>query len=171
MACPICNHDKREEIEQKLLCRTAEVGLDQIAQEYNVKVLDLQVHSIMHNSLIAAKEDPKAEPSTLVEKIRFKEGEYIRNTIMDYQSTLLILGTQIRSILRTSTVEDPTLHKIGKATVELYLGIGAEIRSSVDLLTKMNGALNGDSNAALNGLSALVTAIANSSQDKPDDSI
>lgn len=163
MTCPICNHIQRAEIEQKLLYRSAGDGtvtLEQIATEYKVRVLDLQVHALMHTSVISQSES--GEATTLVQAIKFKEGEYLRQSIIDYQLTMAVLGGKIRTIVHEHSSEESTLHKLTKPVVDLYLGLGTEIRSAVDLLTKMNGSLNDSSNNALDGLKALVTAIKSS---------
>lgn len=170
MACIVCSHPKRYEIEQKLLCRNSEekaIPIEAIAKEYGLKTIDLQVHALMHNTMVSESEDVK--PMTLVASIKYKEGEYIRQVINDYQLTMSVLGGEIRAIIKNNSDDNPTLSRLSKPVVDLYLGLGTEIRGSVDLLNKMNGAVNGDANPALEGLKSLVNAIQSSGGS--DDSI
>ena len=163
MTCKICAHEKREEIEQKLLCRSMgdlSITIESVAKEYDLKPIELQVHTLMHPTVPYA--DPvntKSGPVTLVEAIKYKEAEALRNVTTEYQATLTALGGKIREVVNAHTDENPMLHKLSRPTVDLYLGLGGEIRGATDSLVRMNTLLNGESDSGLKVLSSLVTAI------------
>lgn len=161
MACPICNHASRAEIEQELLCRSLgdlEVTLEQIASKYGVRVVDLQVHAMMHDTLDIRSEDGRAH--SIVTEIKFKEADVLRDTLFEYQRTLMLLGARVRGALAADG--ETVLLRINKATADLYVGIGGEIRATVDTLVHMNAAVNGDPNSGANGLHELCAAIRDS---------
>lgn len=173
MACVICTHEKRADIEHELLCRSMgdlSVTLESVAKKYKVKAIDLQVHSLMHQTL-PTEEDKDGVPTTLVAAVKFKEAEYIRQAITEYQNTLNLLGVKIREIIRSHTDDNPTLHKLSRPTVDLYLGLGSEIRGAVDTLVKMNNLINGEDNSGMKGLVDLVTAINNSGKGSSNDTV
>jgi len=161
MSCPICSHANRAEIEQELLCRSLgdlEVTLEQIAAKYKVRVIDLQVHAMMHDTLEVRSEEGKS--NSIVGAIKFKEADALRDTLFEYRRTLTLLGERIRGAL--SNNEETVLLRINKATADLYVGIGGEIRATVETLVRMNTAVNGDPNTGANGLRELCDAIRDS---------
>ena len=164
MTCSVCNHEKRAEIEQALLCRSMgdlSVTIESIAKKYDLKPIDVQIHALMH-ATISEPNGVDDKPVTLVESVRFKEAESLRQSTFEYQNTLTLLGAKLREEISAHTDKNPTLQKLSRATVDLYLGLGGEIRSAVDSLVRMNNMINGEDNGGLKGLADLVTAIRSS---------
>lgn len=165
MNCEICNHVKREKIEQALICRSlgdSSITIDSIAKEFNVSSRELQVHALMHTyqpEVLDPIEGSEKQITTLTAAIKFKEAETLQATAQEYYGTLKNLGAKINGMINTHTDENPTLHRLSKATVDLYLGLGSEIRGTMDTLIKMNSAVNGESNNGLEALGSLVKAI------------
>lgn len=170
MSCRICVHEQRADIEQELLCRSMgdlSVTIDSVALKYNVKPVELQIHTLMHQ-VMPSEIGGTETPGTLVEAIKFKEAEYLRQTISEYQNTLSFLGVKIRETIKMHTDDNPTLQKLSRPSVDLYLGLGAEIRTSVDALVHMNNLVNGEHTDVLAGLTGLVNAIQSSGKPKDD---
>jgi hypothetical protein len=156
MACKICSHEKRAEIEEKLLVRSLgelPLTISDVAREFGVSEMDLQIHSMMHNTT----KGPDAAES-LVAAVKSKEAEYLRASIIDYQRTQMEIGAYIRAAAKPENGESK-LYKLNKAAVDLYVGIGGEIRSAVDSLVRMNTAINGGDNGGVQALAELAKAI------------
>lgn len=155
MTCTICNHPKRTEIENALLCRQwgAEgFTLESISDEFSVPIRELQVHALMHLPVQTVQGDT----SSLAQKINMSEAEMLRQTASNYYGTLQNIGLKINKLLAG---DDADMRCINKALVDLYLGAGAEIRNATDCLVKMNQAINGEDNSGLSALAALVQTI------------
>lgn len=170
MICEICNHNQRQKIEQALVCRSlgnSEITIESIAKEFDLNVRELQVHALMHTYLpdVGGIDEESAEPSTLTAAIKFKEAEILQATSQEYYATLKNLGAKVNSMIVRHTDDNPTLHRLSKATVDLYLGLGSEIRSTMDTLIKMNTAVNGENDKGLDAIASLVSAIRGSDSD------
>lgn len=162
MNCVICNHPERHQIEQALLCRSlgdSSITIESIAADFGVEERDLQVHALMHTYLPDVSESDSGEPSTLTAAIKFKEAEILQATSQEYYATLKNVGTKINTLIAQHSDENPTLNRLSKATVDLYLGLGSEIRSTMDTLIKMNTAVNGEADKGLDAIASLVNAI------------
>lgn len=161
MNCVICQHERRSEIENELLCRQWGVdgySLDAISEKYSVPVRDLQVHALMHIPV----QQVTGDASSITQKIGMAEADMLRQTASTYYTTLQGLSERInRAVL---SEDDAGLRIINKPLVDLYLGTGSELRATVDSLVKMNQAVNGEDNSGLSALAALVNTVRGSKE-------
>lgn len=162
MECVICNHPKRNEIEQELLTRNfgdADTTFKTIADKYNVPVKDLQIHALYHVTIEA--------DNSITEQIHLREADVIRDTMNENFATLKNLSAKINQVVSQHTTKDPTLGMLSKSVVDLYLGCSQAINEAANTLVKLNLAVNGEKDNGLDGLKALVNVINASKQ--PDD--
>lgn len=170
-ACPICNHKKRDKIEQEVNAMQFSSGddtntLHKIAEKYKVKYNDLLIHTVMHIStaddcnIISTKENAEdTKHTSLASSIKRKEADILQSVLEDQTATFKNLSLKINSIVSNHTEEKPTLQQLSKSVVDLYLGTGQAIRSTVDTITKMNLVVNGEKNDGLSSLAGLVQVL------------
>jgi hypothetical protein len=159
MHCVVCNHEKRGEIENALLCRSwgdGSVTLEQISDEFGINKRDLLVHSTMH--IPAAQNLEGSEWKSISEKIKYNEAEILRQASTEAFVTMRALGIKInRTINKTEDLSGALT--IPQGLISLYLGCASTIRDNTKALVDMNQALNGENNGGLNALAALVQSI------------
>ena len=162
MTCSICNHPKRAEIEKACLLRDfgdTEVTLRDIANEYDVDLKDLQVHVLMHMPLEESNVESIEKCDSIVNQIKMREAEILRNVMEDSYVTFKNIGSKINTIVSQHTTDNPTLVQITKPLADLYLGTSQSIRDTADKLMKMNLLINGENDKGLGQIAELVTAI------------
>lgn len=194
-SCPICMHKKRAQIERD--CLLLNYGddpschsLQDIANTYNVKYKDLQVHVLMHIPLEESMQDimqevtpsggsgtndvtvdgntaTSTEPTSIAGQIRLREAHILKQVMEDSYATFKNLSMKLNNIISRHTPDDPTLQQITKPVTELYLGASQSIRATADTLIKMNLCINGEKDEGLASITKLVAAIHRSPSEQP----
>lgn len=162
MTCSICNHPRRVEIEKACLLRNfgdTEVTLRDIAKEFDLDLKDLQVHVLMHIPLEDTNTESMENTQSIAGKIKMREADILRNVMEESYVTFKNIGSKINTIVAQHSVDTPTLVQITKPLADLYLGTSQSIRDTADKLMKMDLMVNGEKDAGLSSVAALVTAI------------
>ena len=176
MACAICTHKRREEIEQALLSRNladSVASTESIAEEFGVKFMDLQVHAMTHPFLKNKISEKLAEglpggsevgtkPATFVEAIEYREAMHLREVISDNLATMQAVGAKIREAAKLHTSDNPSLYKIPKTVVDLYTASSDIVNTAVLNLAKVNSMIGNDVDPGTQALGQLAMAIKNS---------
>ena len=99
--CPICQHEKRAEIDRELFAacyipsttpqddaaRThSSDTIREIANKYHVKVEDLQVHALMHSSMVTLEGEEVGK--SITQEVSRREADMLYNTAQEYWVTL-----------------------------------------------------------------------------------
>lgn len=187
-ACPICDREDRAEIENALLSMASSdqgLKIDQIAEEYGVDLTALKMHAMFHTPLVDesdledsvdrvvdtkdSDEDRPAEAGrdSIVRQLKLRESDVLSETTNEYLVTLKTAGRRINRILGakngTPGEDDDQAYKLSKfltkPMVDLYIGLGGEIRANVKTLADINKLLNGPQDSTATGLAALADAI------------
>lgn len=154
MMCAICEHPSRFAIEQALMHLGPSLTIEDIAEEYDVDIVDLKKHAMIHNALPVAGQE---EPMSIVGKMKLKEASMLEEVAFEYMVTLKNIG---RRINRYASDEDVAFEKLlTKPVADLYVNLGSEIRQTVEAITKIDQILNGPKEDNTSGLAALAAAI------------
>lgn len=117
--------------------------------------------------------NPQPRPSTLNSdndslqaRIKVREANALALTIQEYSSTLTLVGRKIRKMAQFpgDSVGEALSKLLTKPVVDLYIGLGAEIRETVQEMSVLNRDLNGpdeNSNAGLIALAGALTVSVN----------
>ena len=154
MTCAICNHPDRYLIE-KALAKSDTIDLSEIAKNFDVNENDLKVHILMHTSLISST-DEQIEKESIARSIKKKEADMLTSVANEYLTTLSTLGNVINSVVGTGP---DGLRAVSKPTVEMYLGLGREVRETVKSIAELDNMLNGQQDPITTGLESLARAI------------
>lgn len=179
--CKICGRDDRGDIENAILNISAESGLtvESIAEQYQVDVVELRNHALFHTPLVAPCDivvpttdlqlNPDAEakvPTSLARKMKLREADVLNTVNNEYLITLKAMGRRINRLAAVSTIDMEDADKevklaklLTKPMVDLYIGLGGEIRQNVRALAEVDRMLNGPQDNGNNGLQALAEAI------------
>lgn len=179
--CNICNRPDRADIENAILNISAESGLtvDTIAEQYQVDVTELRNHALFHTPLVAPCDiiepvvetelSPAAEtkvPASLARKMKLREADMLVAVNNEYMVTLKAMGRRINRLASVSSIDAEDESKrvelaklLTKPMVDLYVGLGGEIRQNVKALAEVDRILNGPQETGNNGLQALADAI------------
>ena len=185
--CKICNRSDRADIENAILNISAESGLtvDIIAEKYEVDVAELRNHALFHTPLVAPCDivtqttEPRlstdAEAKTtvsLARKMKLREADILTTVNNEYLVTLKAMGRRINRLAGVSSIDAEDSEKrvelaklLTKPMVDLYVGLGGEIRQNVRALAEVDRMLNGPQDSGSNGLQALADAIRGSGGD------
>lgn len=189
--CEICNRADRADIENAILSmhEVSGSGIEFIAEQFGCDLTELKRHAMFHLPLCdqLMMEDPKFKPgvsteevdpreaehrTSLTRKLKLREADILEATSHEYLITLKALGRRINRLTKTSTIEgeDEDLQLriakyLTKPMVELYIGVGGEIRSNVKQLAEIDRMLNGPQENTGSGLMALAKAIQGSGSD------
>lgn len=173
--CCICNHDQRTDIESALL---AGQTVEAVADFYKVNTKALENHkcncSIYLMSLDEFDQEVASQlvnlnhpggqtlvqPGSIQRQLKLKEADLLAATAQEYMVTLKNLGRKINKALNDFE-EEPMLSQmlLKKATCDMYVQIGGEIRQTVRTMAELSQLLNADSDESLAGLKALVGAL------------
>lgn len=180
-SCNVCNHPDRAEIEAAIMNMSLDgpaddrFTIERIAEQYEVDLDELKMHALFHTPL--AVDVPRAtEPGVAVEveaprdsltrKMKLREADMLAAMGTEYVVTLTTMGRRINRLAQIgpNDVEDDEkqlkLAKLlTKPMVELYLGVGAEIRHTVELMAKLDRMINGQDDSLSTGIAALAAAI------------
>lgn len=165
-SCIVCEHPKRAEIEQAILSISSEtlgkagLTVESIAEQYGIPLDVLEAHAIFHLPM-----DTKSTDS-LTRKIKLKEADVLEEVNKEYMQTLKSLGRRINRLTEVQSSdlnEEDMQFKVAKLLtkpmVDLYVGLGGEIRQTVKTIAELDRMLNGSEDNLSTGLSALAAAI------------
>ena len=179
--CSICNRSDRAEIENAILNISAESGLtvESIAEQYKLNIDELRNHALFHTPLVAPCDivtpttdlqlSPDAEakvPTSLARKMKLREADILATVNNEYLVTLKAMGRRINRLANVSAIDAEDEAKkvelaklLTKPMVDLYIGLGGEIRQNVKAMAEVDRMLNGPQDSGSNGLIALAEAI------------
>lgn len=185
--CSICNRSDRADIENAILNISAESGLniETIAQQFQVDLAELRNHALFHTPLVAPCDivtqttelqlNPDAEakvPTSLARKMKLREADILATVNNEYLVTLKSMGRRINRLTSVSSIDAEDEAKrvelaklLTKPMVDLYIGLGGEIRQNVKAMAEVDRMLNGPQDSGSNGLIALAEAIRGSGGD------
>lgn len=171
--CKICNSPDRTDIESAILAIGPETGLtvEKIAEKYEVDVLELRTHALFHTPLAAVVDitveepQPEVKPS-LARKMKLREADILTTVNDEYLITLKTMGRRIKKLVSVSSIDAEDAEKevkvaklLTKPMVDMYVGLGSEIRQNVKAMAEVDRMLNGPQENASNGLVELANAI------------
>lgn len=156
MICDICRHERQAEIDNAILSVNGDtITLEKIAEEYELDLNKLKVHALMHLNPISGRCD-----TSLVEQIKVREAETLRNVYSEYYTTLKKLGLHInKCILNAEGKELPLDRLLAKSTIDLYLGAGLQVRETIESIIALDKAVNKDKDNGLDVIKDLVKAV------------
>lgn len=184
--CTICNHPDRAEIENAILSMTdgSKTSIEVIAEQYDVSLADLKMHALFHTPLVGAAdleelrdaetlgdtEQTVAVGSTprdsLTRRMKLREADLLAAVGNEYLVTMKTMGRRINKLAQVSEIDvednDRQLKLaklLTKPMVDLYVGLGGEIRQTVKTMAELDRLLNGPEDSATSGLMALAKAI------------
>ena len=184
--CTICNHPDRAEIENAILSMTdgSKTSIEVIAEQYDVSLADLKMHALFHTPLVGAAdleelrdaetlgateqtEVVRAAPrDSLTRRMKLREADLLAAVGNEYLVTMKTMGRRINKLAQVSEIDiednDRQLKLaklLTKPMVDLYVGLGGEIRQTVKTMAELDRLLNGPEDSATSGLVALAKAI------------
>lgn len=184
--CTICNHPDRAEIENAILSMTdgSKTSIEVIAEQYDVSLSDLKMHALFHTPLVGAAdleelrdaetlgdtgqtEVVRATPrDSLTRRMKLREADLLAAVGNEYLVTMKTMGRRINKLAQVSEIDiednDRQLKLaklLTKPMVDLYVGLGGEIRQTVKTMAELDRLLNGPEDSATSGLMALAKAI------------
>ena len=184
-ACTICDRSDRAEIENAILNMTSSgegKTIEQIAEAFDLSVEQLKMHAMFHTPLVSAEDlepqvqaaertslsnydEVQVEPKyrdSLTRKMRLRENDILTELNNEYLITLKALGRRINSLISSAEDEDQGYRMaklLTRPVVDLYIGLGGEIRQTVKTISDIDRAINGPQNDTSSGLYALANAI------------
>ena len=189
--CTICNHPDRAEIENAILSMTdgSKTSIEVIAEQYDVSLADLKMHALFHTPLVDAAdieelrdaetlggteqtEVVRATPrDSLTRRMKLREADLLAAVGNEYLVTMKTMGRRINKLAQVSEIDiednDRQLKLaklLTKPMVDLYVGLGGEIRQTVKTMAELDRLLNGPEDSATSGLVALAKVIQGSDQ-------
>lgn len=187
--CDICKRADRAIIEGALVSMTTgatKFTIEEIAEKYKLDVEELKAHALFHTPLVSAADleedstqateasegdDVDARHGSLVRNMKLKEADMLAEVSAEYLITLKAMGRRINSLLSDAPEDGEgedvpkadkqlkTAKLLTKPMVELYLGLGSEIRQTVKTAAEVDRMLNGPKDSVASGLTALAAAI------------
>lgn len=111
--------------------------------------------------------DTKAEPrDSLTRRMKLREADMLAAVGQEYLVTLKTMGRRINKLAQVSSIDIEDEEKqlklaklLTKPMVDLYVGLGGEIRQTVKTMAELDRLLNGPEDSAATGLAALAQAI------------
>lgn len=177
--CSICNHPDRAEIENAILSLTSDsppnglVTIESIAERFDVSLQDLKMHALFHTPMVGDADVSKFEVvseeqprESLTRKMKLREADLLSTVGNEYLVTLKTLGRRINTIVQVSPIDVEDVEAqircakmLTKPMVDLYIGLGSEIRQTVKTMAELDRMLNGPEDSLGSGLAALANAI------------
>ena len=185
--CTICNHPDRAEIENAILSMTdgVKTSIEVIAEQYDVSLSDLKMHALFHTPLVDAADleelrdadmtagdtvlteaERPAPRDSLTRRMKLREADLLAAVGHEYLVTMKTMGRRINKLAQVSEIDiednDRQLKLaklLTKPMVDLYVGLGGEIRQTVKTMAELDRLLNGPEDSATSGLMALAKAI------------
>ena len=163
-------------------------SIEVIAEQYDVSLSDLKMHALFHTPLVDAadiEELRDAETLTtssgdteqtvavratprdsLTRRMKLREADLLAAVGNEYLVTMKTMGRRINKLAQVSEIDiednDRQLKLaklLTKPMVDLYVGLGGEIRQTVKTMAELDRLLNGPEDSATSGLVALAKAI------------
>ena len=184
--CTICNHPDRAEIENAILSMTdgSKTSIEVIAEQYDVSLADLKMHALFHTPLVGAADLEELRDAetlgdteqtvavgatprdSLTRRMKLREADLLAAVGNEYLVTMKTMGRRINKLAQVSEIDvednDRQLKLaklLTKPMVDLYVGLGGEIRQTVKTMAELDRLLNGPEDSATSGLMALAKAI------------
>ncbi len=137
----------------------ADVSLDEVTPED----LGLPSPDALRCDVLEA---PKEARDSLTRRMKLREADMLAAVGTEYLVTLKTMGRRINKLAQVSSIdiedEDRQLKLaklLTKPMVDLYVGLGGEIRQTVKTMAELDHMLNGPEDSVSSGLSALAKAI------------
>lgn len=181
--CKVCNRADRAEIEAAILAMSpgsakgSQFSIESIAERFNLDVEELKQHALFHVPVVGEddlglQESESKCRNSLTRKMHLREADLLSEVSNEYLVTLKNMGRRINNLLNSDVqgglIEEErqlkTAKLLTKPMVELYLGLGVEIRSNVKAMADLDRQLNGPQDSVGSGLAALAAAINGSGQ-------
>lgn len=110
---------------------------------------------------------PRAAPrDSLTRKMKLREADMLAAVGQEYLVTLKTMGRRINKLAQVSSIDIEDEEKqlklaklLTKPMVDLYVGLGGEIRQTVKTMAELDRMLNGPEDNGASGLAALAAAI------------
>lgn len=160
-------------------------SIEAIAAQYNVPLNELKMHALFHTPLVGdgdieelqsaepeSGEQPDAEVAkaaprdSLTRRMKLREADMLAAVGNEYLVTLKTMGRRINKLAQVSSIDIEDEEKqlklaklLTKPMVDLYVGLGGEIRQTVKTMAELDRLLNGPEDTAATGLMALAKAI------------
>ena len=160
-------------------------SIETIAEQYGVPLDELKMHALFHTPLVgdadleALHTDGDNSSSTeqtqagraaprdsLTRKMKLREADMLATVGQEYLVTLKTMGRRINKLAQVSAVDIEDEEKqlklaklLTKPMVDLYVGLGGEIRQTVKTMAELDRMLNGPEDNLGSGLGALAAAI------------
>lgn len=157
MACRICSHPHRAEIESAILDSPKTETLQELSKKYDVDVTELQAHACMHSPLGVETKD-FVNRGSITREAKTHEVDMLMAAACNYANTIEVLGTKISKEAEKSDMVTFS-RNVARSTVDLYLGAGGELRNTIKEIANINAILNGPKDSTATGLEALANAI------------
>lgn len=119
--------------------------------------------------LVAAGEEPAEVPQSresLTRKMKLREADMLAAVSNEYLVTLKAMGRRLNKLTAVSSIDAEDDDKqyalskmLTKPMVDLYIGLGGEIRQNVKVMAELDRMLNGPQDSTAGGLAALAQAI------------
>ena len=113
---------------------------------------------------------------SMSKKLKLLEADVLTSVNNEYLVTLKAVGRRVNKLAQVSSIDEEDADKqlwcaklMTKPIVDLYLGLGAEIRKNVATITDIDRAVNGPQDSTTSGLAALASAIRDSGQKNKED--
>lgn len=183
--CNICNRSDRADIENAILNISSDSGIsiETIAEQYKCEISELRTHALFHTPLAVPVDavERVSQPNdttlpagqiSLARKMKLREADILNSVNNEYLVTLKAMGRRINRLAAISSIDAEDADKkvelaklLTKPMVDLYVGLGGEIRQNVKALAEVDRMLNGPQESSNNGLMALADAIRGSGSD------
>lgn len=129
----------------------------------NMPIYDSDIPSFDSN----VEQTPRAAPrDSLTRKMKLREADMLAAVGQEYLVTLKTMGRRINKLAQVSSIDIEDEEKqlklaklLTKPMVDLYVGLGGEIRQTVKTMAELDRMLNGPEDNLNSGLGALAAAI------------
>ena len=163
-------------------------SIEKIAEQYKVPLDELKMHALFHTPLVGDgdieelhaeggcsitsfdsgdEQFSRAAPrDSLTRKMKLREADMLASVGQEYLVTLKTMGRRINKLAQVSSIDIEDEEKqlklaklLTKPMVDLYVGLGGEIRQTVKTMAELDRMLNGPEDNLGSGLGALAAAI------------
>ena len=168
-------------------------SIELIAEQYQVPLDELKMHALFHTPLVGAGDVEElreaamltttsgdteqtevvrsAPRDSLTRRMKLREADMLAAVGNEYLVTLKTMGRRINKLAQVSSIDIEDEEKqlklaklLTKPMVDLYVGLGGEIRQTVKTMAELDRILNGPEDSTASGLVALAKAIQGSDQ-------
>ena len=166
--CGICDRADRADIEKALQASNGDV--EAVAQQFDLDPAELKQHAIMCPP-VSDTDDTDNGRDSITRKLKLKEADMLAEAAEEYMSTMKAMGKRLRKLSDTSDLDGHSeegeldfrcAKLMTKPMVDLYVGVGSEVRQTVRTMAELDRLLNGEADSSSAGLNALAMAIVES---------